>query len=130
MKSQWVLAGLVCCLSAQLSAENQEAAEVTQTVRASAQITAVEIEAIHISSNGVRMQRSVGAGGAIASEIRAVPTVCADVGTDIHLKKEGNPYFKEQFSALLTSHKLKQPVNLMVYDESGVCAIDIITVTR
>lgn len=44
------------------------------------------------------------------------------------LIKVDNAYFKEQFSALLTSHKLKQPVELTLKSESGVCFIENVAV--
>lgn len=58
-----------------------------------------------------------------------VPT-CAMPNKDKFLKKENNPYFGEQFTAILTSQKLRQPINISVREESGTCFIEEITLTN
>lgn len=55
---------------------------------------------------------------------------CNMASQTVQLTKQENPNFREQFTALLSSQKTKQPVNLS-FDKSGqACVIDGVTVTN
>lgn len=53
---------------------------------------------------------------------------CVASNQQVILSKNNNPNFKQQFTALLSSQKTKQPVDLTYQQGSNQCVIDTVTV--
>ncbi|NYZ69697.1 hypothetical protein H0A36_27150, partial [Endozoicomonas sp. SM1973] len=53
---------------------------------------------------------------------------CSTSEQQVQLTKQDNPNFREQFTALLSSQKTKQPVDLIFNQTATTCVIDQIAV--
>ncbi|WP_163836656.1 hypothetical protein [Spartinivicinus ruber] len=53
---------------------------------------------------------------------------CSATGQHVQLPKQENPNFREQFTALLSSQKTKQPIDLTFNHTARNCVIENITV--